>query len=288
MTDKPRLINGVDVVAMFKEPRWQRHASATANLEESMRESAGNGLLSFTIHVRNDEVGDGARRLKVLDQWSETGEHDLLRNTWVTVADYTNILKPMDFLSLYDHVNTTAKNHTAGDFVRRYYNRFDEKLQKFANGAAFLKGGKYAEYAKDNGHWVTLFVIQYDPKGGLKLRRNEALAILDSTDQHPTFSAEDTLSLLTRTYDTLLAVKKAGGQFTTAKWAVSLMSSLLKVEAVDAVEARVLRDAWVAHQRNTLQFKEWNRNTTATEDRIKDFIKQLRKEKKLAKAAMNS
>ena len=211
-------------------PKYQRMAPPSAALVKSLETDARIGFLCFMFPVRKKEIGDGLRRIQVLQSWNADEEKKVwLDNVHIVLSNYDH-LSQKDFVELYVRMNGASKNHSGGDFCKAYQHLMDDEIIKFVNRPEFAPEGDWTPYTKGNAQWYHVVIVQYglpwdtDRQGIL-----DALASVekDSGLRRVVRTATETVQHLERVYKLLTAMRKLKAKSTTAKWAVAMISDAL-------------------------------------------------------------
>jgi hypothetical protein len=262
-------------------PKYQRFAAPSRSLVESLETDARIGFLCFMFPVRKKEIGDGLRRIQVLQTWAADEE----KKPWLDVVQIVlsnyDHLSRKDFVDLYVRMNGNAKKHTPGDFCKAYQHLLDDEVVKFLNRSEFLEDGDWFPYTKSNAHWNHAVVIQYGLEWAAD--RDAILDHLSKTEgdekriktQHRT--AAETVKHLERTYKLLTAMRKLKAKSTTSKWAVAMISDALdRFPGLLNVTVDVMLHAWDAYLvKQTGQHRQATPETAEFLNLIPGVMKQM-------------
>lgn len=256
MQNKLTVVTGTELMKQIASgrldpfPKYQRMAPPSKSLSSSMEKDARAGFLAFLFPVRKKEIGDGLRRIQVLQSWMEDDDTAaLLGSVRIVLSNYDHLTR-REFVDLYIRMNDSAKQHTAGDFVKAYQHLLDKDVLGFVNRDEFQPGGDWIAYTKSNSQWFYSVIVQY----GLPYnsRRDTILEALSGREKigngavlHVMRSSTDTVKHLERVFTLLTELRTRKAKSTTSKWAVALMSDAIEREPrILKLHAGIVCTAW--------------------------------------------
>jgi hypothetical protein len=131
------------------QPSFQRQTKPSKALASALKMSAHNEALVIPVMLRNNEIGDGRKRMLVLQDWlaneknppKDTFASDwkrLLEGTQVVVCDYD--LPLADFLVEFEHHNQVNERMSGGELLNAQFHVFPEDVAKLIlNNRTFRK-----------------------------------------------------------------------------------------------------------------------------------------------------
>ena len=131
------------------QPSFQRQTKPSKALASALKVSAHNEALVIPVMLRNKEIGDGRKRMLVLQDWlanekkppKDTFASDwkhLLEGTQVVVCDYD--LPLADFLVEFESHNQVNERMSAGELLNAEFHGFPEDVAKLIlNNKTFRK-----------------------------------------------------------------------------------------------------------------------------------------------------
>lgn len=133
------------------QPSFQRLTQPSKILFAAMKESAMKGVLVVPIMTRNNEVGDGRKRMLVLKSWSTwEANKDVPKGTfaseWKACLDKTRVvvsdydLPLSEFLAEFEHHNQINERMSGGELLNAQFHGFPEETAKLIlNNKTFRK-----------------------------------------------------------------------------------------------------------------------------------------------------
>ena len=121
------------------QPSFQRQTEPSNALTGALKASAKNNALVIPVMLRNNEVGDGRKRMLVVREWAAnelkppkdtfTSEWtELLDGTKVVVCDYKDM--PLhEFLAEFESHNQISERMSAGELLNAEFHSFPEDVQ---------------------------------------------------------------------------------------------------------------------------------------------------------------
>jgi|ERR1700722_1005421 hypothetical protein len=120
------------------QPSFQRQTKPSKALASALKVSAHNEALVIPVMLRNNEIGDGRKRMLVLQDWlanekkpsKDTFASDwkrLLEGTQVVVCDYD--LPLADFLVEFQSHNQVNERMSSGELLNAEFHGFSEDVQ---------------------------------------------------------------------------------------------------------------------------------------------------------------
>jgi hypothetical protein len=228
-------------------PKFQRHATPSAPLVDSLETDARIGFLCFMFPVRHKEIGDGLRRIQVLESWkADPDKAPWLDNVHIVLVNYDH-LSEKAFVGLYVRMNVASKNHSIGDFCKAQQHMLDASLVKFLNRSEFLPDGDWYPFTRNNAMWYHGVVVQYN-LGWVVSRDvvNEYLSGEQGGRTKKTVrSSASVAQHLESVYTMLSAMQKMKAKSTASKWAVAIVSDALDLyPELPKVSMGVMLRAW--------------------------------------------
>ena len=146
------------------QPTFQRKTQPSKALFNALTESAKLGVLVIPVMIRNDEVGDGRKRMLVLQQW-KTNEKtppkgtfssdwtSLLNGTVVVASDY-NLTLP-EFLGEFQNHNQINERMSTGELLNAQFHGFPEEVLSLINGSTLIHQSRRLQELSFLGYLLT-------------------------------------------------------------------------------------------------------------------------------------
>lgn len=146
------------------QPTFQRKTQPSKALFSALTASAKLGVLVIPVMIRNNEVGDGRKRMLVLQQWEaneknppkDTFSSDwqtLLNGTIVVASDYD--LRLPQFLGEFQNHNQINERMSTGELLNAQFHNFPEEVLSLISGNAVIHKGKRLQELSFLGYLLT-------------------------------------------------------------------------------------------------------------------------------------